>query len=125
MNMFAVATKMKYRFPYRGMISVEDLWDLPMSQLDIVFKNLNKDVKKTQEESLMSTPNAEDTELMTKIEIVKFIFETKRMEAEANKAAAANAAKRQRILEVLAQKQDAALLNMSEEELQKALAELD
>ena len=124
MSMFAMATKMKYRFPFRGMISVEDLWDLPMSQLDIVFKNLNKDVKQAQEESLMSAPNAEDTELMTKIEIVKFIFETKRMEAEAHKAAAANAAKRQRIMEVLAQKQDADLQNMSEEELLKALEEI-
>lgn len=124
MDMFAMATKMKYRFPFRGMISVEDLWDLPMSQLDIVFKNLNKDIKQSQEESLMSTPNAEDTELFTKIEIVKFIFDVKRMEAEARKAAAANAEKRQRILEVLAQKQDTALQNMSEEELLKALEEI-
>lgn len=124
MNMFEMATRMKFRFPYRGMISVEDLWDLPMSQLDVVFKNLNRDVKQVQEETLMSTPNAEDTELFTKIEIVKFIFDAKRAEAEANKAAAANAAKRQRILEVLAQKQDSALQNMSEEELLKALEEI-
>lgn len=124
MDMFAMATKMKYRFPFRGMISVEDLWDLPLSQLDIVFKNLNKDVKQSQEDSLMSTPNAEDTELMTKIEIVKFVFDAKRAESEARKAAAENAAKRQRILEVLAQKQDTALQNMSEEELLKALEEI-
>ena len=125
MDMFAMATKMKYRFPFRGMISVEDLWDLPMSQLDIVFKNLNKDVKQSQEESLMSTPNAEDTELFNKIEIVRFIFDAKRAEADARKAAAVNAEKRQRILEVLAKKQDTALENMSEEDLLKALAELD
>ena len=124
MDMFAMATKMKYRFPFRGMISVEDLWDLPLSQLDIVFKNLNKDVKQSQEDSLMSTPNAEDTELMTKIEIVKFVFDAKRAESEARKAAAENAAKRQRILEVLAQKQDTALQNMSEDELLKALEEI-
>lgn len=125
MDMFAMATKMKYRFPFRGMISVEDLWDLPLSQLDIVFKNLNKDVKQSQEESLMATPNVEDAELFTKIEIVRFIFDAKRAEAEAHKAAAANAEKRQRILEVLAQKQDSALQDMSEEDLLKALAELN
>lgn len=124
MDIFATATRNKYRFPHRGMLTVEDLWDLPLSQLDQVFKSLNADVKQAQEESLMATPNAEDTELFTKIEIVRFIFDAKRAEAETRKAAAASAEKRQRILEVLAKKQDKALEDMSEDELVQMLNNL-
>ena len=124
MDIFATATRNKYRFPHRGMLTVEDLWDLPMSQLDQVFKALNKDIKQAQEESLMTTPNDEDVELFNKIEIVKFIFDAKRAESEARQAAAKSAEKRQRILEVLAKKQDKALEDMSEDELVQMLNNL-
>lgn len=124
MDIFAIATRNKYRFPHRGMLTVEDLWDLPLSQLDQVFKALNKDIKQAQEESLMTTPNDEDAELFNKIEIVRFIFDAKRAEAEVRKAAAASAEKRQRILEVLAKKQDKALEDMSEDELVQMLNNL-
>ena len=40
---FELATKEKYRFPFKGMIGVEDLWDLDVNQLDSVFKALNKE----------------------------------------------------------------------------------
>ena len=48
-NIFEVATRNKYRFPYRGQISVEDMWDLPVTELDKIFKTLNKQVKTSQE----------------------------------------------------------------------------
>ena len=41
-NIFEAATRYKYRFPFKGMISVEDLWDLKLQDLDSVFKLLNK-----------------------------------------------------------------------------------
>lgn len=123
-NMFEMATRLKFRFPYRGMISVEDLWDLDVEQLDAVYKVLNKDAQKSQEESLLSTPRIGDADLNAKIEIVKHIFQVKQTEEAERKAMAENAMKRKRILEILAKKQDTALENMSEEELQAALAEL-
>ena len=42
-NIFEAATRYKYRFPFKGMISVEDLWDLKLQDLDSVFKLLNKE----------------------------------------------------------------------------------
>lgn len=123
-NVFEMASRLKFRFPFRGMISVEDLWDLSMEQLDTVYKTLNKDVQQSQEESLMSEPRIGNAELNAKIEIVKYIFQVKQAEADERKRAAANSMKRNRILEILAKKQDSALENMSEEELQAALAEL-
>lgn len=33
MNLFEIASREKYRFPYKGLISVEDLWDLTLPGL--------------------------------------------------------------------------------------------
>ena len=124
-NMFEIASKKKFRYPFKGMITTEDLWDLSMAQLDTVYKALNKDVLVAQEDSLMCKMDTVEAEVLTKIDIVKYIFHTKELEAMAREEAAANAAKKQRIMEVLAQKQDNALLNMSEEELRQMLNELN
>lgn len=122
-NLFEIATRAKYRFPYKGMIGVEDLWDLSPSQLDTIYKTLNKNLKTQGEDSLLSEGSADPT-ISNMVEIVKHIFTVKQDEVKARKAAAENAEKRKRILEVIAQKQDEALLNMSEADLQKMLDDL-
>ena len=66
--MFEEATKNKYRFPSNvGMINVEDLWDLPASHLDTIYKKLNKQLKQSEEESLLVVTSAADKELEDKI----------------------------------------------------------
>ena len=124
-NIFEAASKNKYRYPYKGMITTEDLWDLTQAQLDVVYKALNKGVSEAQVSSLMCKVTEVDAELLNKIEIVKYIFNAKEAEAEARKNDAAKHAKKQRILDILAQKQEDALQNMSEDELKKMLDELD
>ena len=123
-NIFEAASKNKYRYPYKGMITTEDLWDLTQAQLDMVYKALNKGVSEAQVSSLMCKVTEVDAELLNKIEIVKYIFNAKEAEAEARKNDAAKHAKKQRILDILAQKQEDALQNMSEDELKKMLDEL-
>lgn len=123
-NIFEAASKNKYRYPYKGMITTEDLWDLTPAQLDIVYKALNKGVSEAQISSLMCKVTEVDAELLNKIEIVKYIFNAKEAEAEACKNDAAKYAKKQRILDILAQKQEDALQSMSEDELKKMLDEL-
>lgn len=124
-NMFEKAVKGKYRFPYKGQIAVEDLYDLPLGSLDTVFKTLNEEVKKTDEESLLQTKSAEDDILATKIEIVKYIFNEKLEEKKNQKEAAERKEKKQKIMQIIATKQDEALQNASVEDLQKMLDELD
>ena len=124
-NIFEAASKNKYRYPYKGMITTEDLWDLTQAQLDMVYKALNKGVSEAQVSSLMRKVTDVDAELLNKIEIVKYIFNAKEAEAEARKNDASKHAKKQRILDILAQKQEDALQNMSEDELKKMLDELD
>lgn len=125
MNIFEMATRNKFRFPYKGLISVEDLWDLGQVQLDSIYKNLNKEIKQIQEESLLSAKNSEDAELQAKIDIVKHIFTVKQQEAIQRGIDAENADKKRRIMEILAQKQDDSLMGKSEDELRKMLKELE
>ena len=124
-NMFEVATRTKMRFPFKGMISVEDLWDLSVQNLDKVFKTLNSQRKETQEESLLNVRSSEDEVLDTQIEIVKYIVNVKLEEQAARVKAAENKEKKQKIMALMAKKDDEAMENMSKEELQKLLDELE
>lgn len=123
-NIFEMATRNKYRFPYKGMISVEDLWDLNQAQLDSIYKALNKEIKANQEDSLMFSQTQTDLDLQAKIEIVRHIYATKEQDAARRAAAAENAEKKRRILEILEQKQEDSLKNKSEDELLKMLNEI-
>ena len=123
-ELFINATRNNYQFPFRGMINVIDLWDLSLTNLDSVFKTLNAEAKKFEEESLLNTKSKEDEEISNKIEIVKYIVSVKLDEKKKREDAKKNAEMRQRLLEIKAKRQDAALESMSDEDLDKALAEL-
>lgn len=116
-NLFVMAARDKYRFPFKGLISVEDLWDLSVKNLDTIFKALNAEAKQASEESLLETKSAADTELEAKIEIIKYIVKVKQNEAKQKAVAAANNEQKRRINEIIASKQDQALQNMSIDEL--------
>lgn len=123
-NMFEYATRNKVRFPFKGQISVEDLWDLRTDDLDTVFKTLNRQVKQSEEESLLMTKTAEDTALDVQIAIVKYIFDIKMQEANARLLDKERKAQKQKIMAILANKQEQELQNKSVDELQKMLEEI-
>ena len=125
MDIFKTATKEKYRFPYKGMISVEDLWDLNLAQLDGIYKSLNAQKKTAEEDSLLGQHTKEDQTLQNKIEIVKDIFSEKQAEKEAVKRRIENAEEKRRIMEIIASKEDAALKEKSIDDLKKMLSELE
>ena len=124
MNLFEFATRNKLRFPYKGNISIEDLWDLSVKELDNVFKTLNSEAKQINEESLLATKSKADEILETKIAIVKYIFSVKKEEMAAKLLEKENKEKRQKLLQIKAQKEDEALMNMSLEELDAEIAKL-
>ena len=120
-DLFKVAVKKKYRFNFKGQLTVEDLWDLSVEDLDKIYKNLKSQQKNASEESLLDTVTKEDRELSNKVEIIKSIVTDKLAAAERAKKAAEKKAQNQRILEIMADKQDAALKEKSLEELQAML----
>ena len=120
-NIFEYATRNKVRFPFRGLISVEDLWDLRLVDLDAIYKALNKQAKQENEESLLSEKSPVDEVLEVQIAIVKHIVSVKLAEKEAREKAAEKKAQKQKIMSIISAKQDEALQNSSIEELNKML----
>lgn len=123
-KIFETAIRSKMRFQFKGIISVEDLWDLSVENLDSIFKTLNSQLKQVKEESLLDTKTKQDKELDTKIEIIKYIVQVKLEEEQLRLKAKDQKEKKQKILEILSAKQDESLQNKSIEELTAMLNEL-
>lgn len=123
-NLFEIATRNRYRFTYKGVMTVEDLWDLSVDALDAIFKTLNRQKKTADEDSLLAVKSAEDTELANKIELVKYIVSIKLAEADERVNVAEKKAQRDKILAIMAKKQDAALEGMDMKQLEAELAKL-
>lgn len=124
--MFEKASRMKLRYQTnRGVISVEDLWDLSLESLDTIAISLNKKLKESQTESFIKTKTKDTTELELKFNIVKHIIDVKLSEAEARKNAAEKRAKKQKLMDLIAKKQDAELEGKSVDELMKELDALE
>lgn len=120
-DLFKVASKKKYRFTYKGVVTVEDLWNLSVEELDKIYKSLKSKQKAEAEESLLATTSKEDKELNNKIEIVKIIVADKLEARERATKSAEKRAKNQRILEIMADKADAELKAKSLDELRAML----
>lgn len=121
---FKNAIKNKFRYPFNGQISTEDLFDLSLKQLDTVYANLNAELEKTKKSSLLagSTEETEKREtLEDKLEIVKEIFDDKQKENEAKLDAAKEKERRQTIIRIIEEKENDSLKNMSIDDLKKLL----
>lgn len=122
-NLFEIATRKQFRFNSQvGALSVEDLWNLPLTSarsasLDAIAKELHSQLK--EETISFVTPSVSDnTVTQQKFDIVKHIIDVKVSERDAAKLLAENAAKKQKILSLIAEKQDEKLSEASLEELQ-------
>jgi len=124
-NMFEIATRNQFRFAFKGMLNVEDLWQLSPRDLDTIFKTLNSQLRQIKEESLLETKSMEDQILDVKIQIVKHIFNIKQEEEAKRIKAKENKEKKQKLMEILANKEDQDLLNKSKEDIQKMLDKLN
>lgn len=122
MNIFERAVREKTRFNFKGLISVEDLWDLSLESLDSIYGNLSSDLDALPKKSLLSANTQQRDEIEFKQSIIKHIVETKQAEAEAVKQYKANSAKKQMILDIIAAKQNEQYQEMSIDDL-KRLAE--
>lgn len=122
--MFETAIRNKYRYPFKGEINTEDLWDLGVEDLDMIYKSLNSQLKQADEESLLDKETDENKELETQVEIIKYIVKTKLDEQELKEKSQERKEQKQRILEILKAKQDESLQNKTEDELLDLLDKL-
>lgn len=131
MSIFEQASIQKIRFQsVRGELTTEQLWDLPLQSknqfdLDTVAKEANASLKSVTEESFVTTttsPAKARYELM--LELVKHVIAFKLKANEEQRSRAEKAAKKDKLVAILGEKQDAALKELTAEELAKQIAEL-
>lgn len=132
MDIFEQATRGKLRFTTeRGVLTTEQLWDLPLQSktqfdLDTLAKAVNKDLKAVGEESFVSTSTNPAVGVLTlKLGVLKYIIGVKMHENKVSAEHAARTAERQKLLGILDKKEDAALENLTQDQLRARLAELE
>lgn len=126
--MFDKATRLKLRFTTsKGEASVEDLWDLPLTSerghpnLDAIAIALNKQLKESDTISFVMPSKTQDEVTRLKFDIVRHVIEVRLAENADKAKERERAAQREKILEIIAHKQDEGLRNKSIEELQSLL----
>lgn len=131
MSNFEKAVRQKLRFPsIRGLLTTEDLWDLPLTSkngldLNSVAQAVNAEVKASGEESFVGEPTPASTVAVLKLDIVKAVIAVKIAERDAEVTRKQKREKRDRLLELLANKEDAALAELTPDQIREQLAALD
>lgn len=123
-NMFERATREKTRFNFRGSITVEDLWDLTLVDLDTLYGKLETELENLPKKSLLLGSSTQREDIEFKQSIIKYIVETKQKEMDDAILAKANATKKEMILSILAKKKNESYENMSVEELEALVKDL-
>jgi len=132
MSIFEQASQQKIRFETtQGPLSVEDLWDLPLTtnrpnrvDLDTLAVNLNKQIQDAGTTSFVKKATRPNEILKLKFDIVLRVIEVRQVAEEAAETLRANSEKKQQILEIIHRKQNEALEGKSEEELRELVASL-
>lgn len=121
--MFEKAARTKLRFQsQKGMLSVEDLWDLKLTDLDLVARNVNKKLKEEGEESFIEEKTSRSASLELSLEILKYIIATKKKEKQDIADSANKEEKKELLKALLKEKEVAKMKDMTPEEIQ---AEID
>lgn len=134
MDMFETATRKKFRFESPvGLLTVEDLWDLPLTtpnptkpraNLDDIAKGLHRQLKNDDNVSFVVKERKSDPTVQMQFDIVRHIIEVRLAEKEARDQEQAKATEKQKLLEILSGKQDEELRSLPVEELKQRIAAL-
>lgn len=135
MDLFEAAVRKKLRFPSgKGLLTVEDLWDLPLTSAkptDVSVQSVATPLFARQNElsgvqsifeANAAKPSPEKVTVDLQVEIIKHVVATRRREADAATLAAAKASERAVLQAQLAKKK---LEGASVEDLERQLAALN
>jgi len=122
--MFKQASKLKLRFTTnRGVLSVEQLWDLTQTELAKAIRDVKKVLTKNTDDELsfLIETTVVDVENQLRFDILKDVYLTKKKENEELKTAAEVKAHNQKSLALIAEEKEGELKELSVEELEKLL----
>ena len=124
MEQYKIASQLGLRFTTdRGILSVEQLWSLNQTQLSNLVKSIKKVLKKNDDDELsfLTDTKVVDIENQLRFDIAKDVYLTKKKLAEDLREKADKKAFEQKILGLIAEKQEGSLREKSIEELQKMI----
>jgi hypothetical protein len=122
LSIFEKATRQHLRFDStRGALSVEQLWSLPLTELDEIAQSIFPLVKK--EDTLLPSHNP-DPKAALQIQVLRRIAEVKIAEQQAEEQRLEKEAKRQKLLNLRERKEEESLSSLSLEEIDAELAAL-
>ena len=127
MNMFQKASKMKLRFESaKGLLTVEDLWDLPLLNkvpcLNDIAKGLSKKLKEAETENFVEQTTTTDDTAQLSFDIVREVIKVRVEEKTARENSAKLASEKRRIMEIIATKENKELEDKDISELKELLA---
>ncbi len=126
MDIFEKASRLKLRFTTtKGLLSVEDLWDLSLTSLDTIAKAVNKRLKEENEESFITTRSKSNSELELSLDILKHVITIKLEEKEKATLKAERRAELDLLKNLRENKKLEALNSLSLEEIDKRMADLE
>ncbi len=138
-NLIEQGIKSRLRFAFRGSLSVEDVYQLPLidparnkknvdpatfMDLEALALSLHNQIQETSAISFVAKKTVEADLLTLRFDIVKHIIEVKLAEEAAAKASADKNAKKQVLLGLLEQKKTEQMGTLTIEQIQAQLAEL-
>lgn len=128
--MFEKASRCRLRFEtMQGSLSVEDLWDIPLTgrgprtSLDSIAIKLYEELQTTTVVSFVNTPAKADEETQLKFDVVKHIIGVRKKEADDALLEHQRAERKQKLLGILARKEDNELESLPVDELRKLVNE--
>ena len=126
MDNFKKASQLKLRFNTdRGALTTEQLWGLTLTQLTFLIRAIKKVLKQTENDddlAFLVETSQTDPENQLRFEIAKDIYISKKAEKDEAQALAIAKENDQKILAIIARKQDNKLDEMSIEDLEKLLS---
>jgi hypothetical protein len=132
MNIFKLASRKGFRFNTpMGELSVEQLWNLgstrnkTMIALNDIAVGLDEEIAKLQRSSYLETKSTEQTDLVAKRDIVVDILQTLIAERDTEKVQAANKVEREKLMQLIAAKDQEELSSLSKDELLARLNAID
>ena len=122
MSNFKEAVKSKLRISTTvGLLSVEQLWDLPLAQLDKIAVDLEEQYKESGKKSFLVSKSKKDKDIKLAFDIVLEILEDKVEERDLAAKASTVKEHNQKILSKIQEAKDKELDSLSAEELEKLL----
>ena len=122
MENYKLAAKQKERFATaRGVLSVEQLFDLSLEELDTLAVGLQEEYDGSKGKSFLTKRTTKDKNIKMRLDLVLDILQTKLDEANEEKNAAEAKRHNSKIEAIIAAKEDEELAGKSVAELRKLL----